>query len=84
MHIGSTAAKVPVKFQSDRSILKTNLTASRLCKILWSDDKTKVKPGGKTKRLIGYWNRARCANKTEATPSEENGNQSAVSRAQYN
>ena len=33
-HIGSTAAKVPVKFQSDRTILNTNLAASRLYEIL--------------------------------------------------
>ena len=33
-HFGSTAADVPVKFQSDRSILNTNLVASRLCEIL--------------------------------------------------
>ena len=29
-HIGSSAAKVPVKFQSDRTILNTNLAASGL------------------------------------------------------
>ena len=28
-HIGSNAAEVPVKFQSDRTILNTNLAASR-------------------------------------------------------
>ena len=33
-HIGSTAAEVPVKFQSDRTILNTNLAASRLYEIL--------------------------------------------------
>ena len=33
-HIGSTAAKVPVKFHSDRTILNTNLVASRLYEIL--------------------------------------------------
>ena len=33
-HIGSNAAEVPVKFQSDRAILNTNLTASRLHEIL--------------------------------------------------
>ena len=32
-HISSTAAEVPVKFQSNRTILNTNLTASRLCEI---------------------------------------------------
>ena len=29
-----SAAEVPVKFQSDHTILKTNLVASRLCDIL--------------------------------------------------
>ena len=29
-HMGSNAAEVPVKFQSDRTILNTNLVASRL------------------------------------------------------
>ena len=33
-HIGSTTAEVPVKFQSDRKILHTNLAASRLYEIL--------------------------------------------------
>ena len=33
-HIGSTAAEVPVKFQSDRTILNANLAASRLYEIL--------------------------------------------------
>ena len=36
-HVGSTAAEVPVKFQSDRTILHTNLAASRLCEILQLD-----------------------------------------------
>ena len=33
--LGSTAAEEPVKFQSNRTILNTNLTASRLHVILW-------------------------------------------------
>ena len=33
-HISSSTADVPVKFQSDWTILNTNLAASRLCKIL--------------------------------------------------
>ena len=44
-HFGSPAAEVPVKFQSNRMILNTNLAALRL----W--DLT-------VRRLIGYWNRA--------------------------
>ena len=36
-HIGSTAAEVPVKFQSDQTILNTNLAASRLYEILRKD-----------------------------------------------
>ena len=36
-HIGSNAAEVPVKFQSDRTILNTNLVASRLDEILRKD-----------------------------------------------
>ena len=36
-HIGSHAAEVPVKFQSDRTILNTNLAASRLYEILRKD-----------------------------------------------
>ena len=36
-HIGSTAAEVPVKFQSDRTILNTNLAASRHYEILRKD-----------------------------------------------
>ena len=36
-HIGSTAAEVPVKFQSDRAILNTNLAVSRLYEILRKD-----------------------------------------------
>ena len=34
MHIDSNAAEVPVKLQSDDTILNTNLAASRLCEIL--------------------------------------------------
>ena len=33
-HISSTAADVPVKFQSDCTVLNTNLTALRLDEIL--------------------------------------------------
>ena len=33
-HVDSTAAEVPVKFRSDRTILNTNLTALKLCEIL--------------------------------------------------
>ena len=33
-HIDSIAADVPVKFQSDRTIINTNLAASRLHEIL--------------------------------------------------
>ena len=36
-HVGSPAADVPVKFHSDRTILKTNLTASKLYEILRKD-----------------------------------------------
>ena len=36
-HISSTAAEVPVKFQSDRTILNSNLAASRLYEILRKD-----------------------------------------------
>ena len=43
-HFGSTAAEVPVKFQSDSTVLNTNLAASGLCEILrkdiWSDIET--------------------------------------------
>ena len=33
-HLSSSAVEVPVKFQSDWTILNTNLVASRLCEIL--------------------------------------------------
>ena len=33
-HISSSASVVPFKFQNDRTILNTNLAASRLCRIL--------------------------------------------------
>ena len=33
-HVGSSAADVPVKFQSDLTILNTNLAASRLHEFL--------------------------------------------------
>ena len=36
-HIGNTAAEVPVKFQSDQTILNTHLAATRLCEILRKD-----------------------------------------------
>ena len=34
-HVGSTAADVPVEFQSDRVILKTKLADSKHCEMLW-------------------------------------------------
>ena len=34
-HIGSSAAEVLVKFQSDQAILNTNIVALRLHMILW-------------------------------------------------
>ena len=43
MHVGSNAADVPGKLQSDRTILNTNLAASAFCEFL---------------RLILYWNGA--------------------------
>ena len=36
-YIGCSATDVPVKFQSDRTFLNTNLAASRLCQILQED-----------------------------------------------
>ena len=44
-HIGSTAAEVPVKFQSDRTILNTNLAASRLYEILRKDVFSDIETG---------------------------------------
>ena len=44
-HIGSTAAEVPVKFQSDRIILNTNLAASRLNEILRKDVFSDIETG---------------------------------------
>ena len=44
-HIGSTAAEVPVKFQSDRTILNTNLAASRLYEILRIDVFSDIEKG---------------------------------------
>ena len=44
-HIGSTAAEVPVKFQSDTTILNTNLAASRFCEILRKDVFSDIETG---------------------------------------
>ena len=44
-HIGSTAAEVTVKFQSDRTILNTNLAASRLHEILRQDVLSDIETG---------------------------------------
>ena len=44
-HTGSTAAEVPVKFQSDRTILNTNLAASRLDEILRKDVFSDIETG---------------------------------------
>ena len=44
-HIGSTAVEVPVKFQSDRTILNTNLAASRLYEILRKDVFSNIETG---------------------------------------
>ena len=44
-HIGSNAAEVPVKFQSDRAILNTNLAASRLYEILRKDVFSDIETG---------------------------------------
>ena len=44
-HIGSTAAEVPFKFQSDRTILNTNLAASRLYEILRKDIFSDIETG---------------------------------------
>ena len=44
-HIGSNAAEVPVKFQSDRTILNTNLAASRLYEILRKDVFSDIETG---------------------------------------
>ena len=47
-YISSSVAEVPVKLQSNRTILNTNLAASRLRYLT-------------LRRLFGYWNRALCA-----------------------
>ena len=44
-HIRSTAAEVPLKFQSDRTILNTNLAASRLDEILRKDVFSDIETG---------------------------------------
>ena len=44
-HIGSNAVEVPVKFQSDRTILNTNLAASRLYEILRKDVFSDIETG---------------------------------------
>ena len=44
-HIGSHAAEVPVKFQSDRTILNTNLAASILYEILRKDVLSDIETG---------------------------------------
>ena len=44
-HIGSTAAEVPVKLQSNRTILNTNLAASRLYEILLKDAFSDIETG---------------------------------------
>ena len=44
-YIGSNAAEVPVKFQSDRTILNTNLAASRLYEILRKDVFSDIETG---------------------------------------
>ena len=44
-HIGSNAAEVPVKFESDRTILNTNLAASRLYEILRKDVFSDIETG---------------------------------------
>ena len=47
-HISSSAAEVPAKFQSDWTILNTNLTASRLCKILQYNVLSDIETGPRT------------------------------------
>ena len=44
-HIGSTAAEVPVKFQSDQTFLNTNFAASRLNEILRKDIFSDIETG---------------------------------------
>ena len=51
-HIGSTASEVPVKFQSDRTILNTNLAASRLYEILQKDVFSDIETGPRS-----LWNK---------------------------
>ena len=44
-HIASTATEVPVKFQSDRKILNTNLAASRIDEMLRKDVFSDIETG---------------------------------------
>ena len=44
-HFGSCTAEVPVKFQSNRTILNTNLAASILCEILQKDVLSDIETG---------------------------------------
>ena len=57
-HIGSTAAEVPVKFQSDWTILNTNLAASILYEILRKDVFSDIETGPRSFRYFGSksWN----------------------------
>ena len=54
-HIGSTAAEVPVKFQSDQTILNTNLAASRLYEILRKDVFSDIETGPWALLLTLQW-----------------------------
>ena len=55
-HIGSTAAEVPVKFRSDRTILDTNLAASRLDEILRKDVFSDIETGSWTLDIYALFN----------------------------
>ena len=60
-HIGSTAAEVPVKFQSDRTILNANLAASRLYEILRKDVFSDIETGPRLllPTTAGFWPRTK-------------------------
>ena len=54
-HIGSNAAEGPVKFQSDRIILNTNLAASRLYEILRKDVFSDIETGPRCSNMAHVW-----------------------------
>ena len=54
-HLGSSAAEMPAKFQSNTSISSPHLVPSRLCAILWEEVQCDIEAAPRWRMYVHQW-----------------------------